>query len=107
MSLRSLLTGFTKTPVEYSSSRSWKSPARASTEEPSVMVMRNFSPLCLGPMSVTTLSGVPSPKKILRLRYTMCFCRYMATASVVQKYFMVSGIFTRSSSAREKKASMT
>ena len=74
--------------------------------EESEVVIRNFSPLCLGPIRATKLSGVPVPKKIFRLRYTICFWRYMATASVVQKYFIVSGIFTRSSSAREKNASM-
>ena len=51
-------------------------------------------------------SGVPVPKKILRFLYTICFWRYSAIDSVVQKYFIVSGTLTLSSSQSLKKASI-
>lgn len=41
-------------------------------------------------------------ENILRLRYTMYFCRYSATASVLQKYFIPSGIVMRACSQIRK-----
>lgn len=45
-------------------------------------------------------------ENILRLRYTMYFCRYSATASVLQKYFIPSGIVMRACSQIRKKLSI-
>ena len=65
-----------------------------------------FSVLCL------TMEGIKSsifpvfPKKILRLRYCTYFWIYRATASVTQKYFIVSGIVTRNSVHKWKKWSI-
>ena len=50
-----------------------KRDVTASALAPADLATRNFSPLCLGPTSATTDSGVPLPKNILRLRKTMCF----------------------------------
>ena len=72
----------------------------------SEVVMRNFSPRCLGPIWATMDCGVPSPKNILRLRYTTCFWRYSATSSVLQKYFIVSGTLKRICSQSWKYASI-
>ena len=68
-------------------------------------VSRNFSSLCLA-ISSTSAENVPSAKNIFRLRYTMYFCRYSATASVLQKYFIPSGIVMRACSQIRKKLSI-